>query len=171
MDRPRPPNFSTSPFFNLSLFISPEMLHQRLRTTASQDILLGGGGGDRIDPSHPQHTNNIISRQHQSAPLPPIQRPNVKTILSGGIKEFVDKNSLSNPFFAAKRIMNDLAELEEKPLKGVFVGPANDHIHELLAVIEGPKDTVYEGGIFFVDVIIPQSFPFQPPKVCLKFEN
>uniref|UniRef100_A0AC34G8L2 UBC core domain-containing protein n=1 Tax=Panagrolaimus sp. ES5 TaxID=591445 RepID=A0AC34G8L2_9BILA len=142
------------------------MLQQRLRTPASQDL----SGGDRNDSTHPQHNNNIpISWQHQSAPLPQIPRPNIKTILSGGIKEFVEKNGVSNPFFSAKRIMNDLTELEEKPMKGIYVGAANDHIHELFAVIEGPKDTVYESGIFFVDVFLPQSYPFQPPQ--LKFRT
>uniref|UniRef100_A0A914PWS9 UBC core domain-containing protein n=1 Tax=Panagrolaimus davidi TaxID=227884 RepID=A0A914PWS9_9BILA len=160
MDRPRPPNFGASPFYNVSLFINPEMAvhHQRIRT--SQDILFG----NEQTHQQPQHLNRL----HQSAPLPSLPRPNIKTILSGGIKEYVEKNNVTNPFFAAKRVMNDLTELEEKPLAGIYVGPANDHILELMAVIEGPADTVYEGGTFFVDIIIPKSYPFEPPQLIFR---
>lgn len=31
------------------------------------------------------------------------------------------------------------------------------------------KDTCYEGGIFHVDIVIPQDYPFKPPK--MKFDT
>ena len=31
--------------------------------------------------------------------------------------------------------------------------------------ITGPKDTAYEGGVFNVDIEIPSSYPFEPPKM------
>jgi ubiquitin-conjugating enzyme (huntingtin interacting protein 2) len=31
--------------------------------------------------------------------------------------------------------------------------------------INGPEDTVYEGGTFFVDIHIPDNYPFVPPKM------
>jgi len=30
--------------------------------------------------------------------------------------------------------------------------------------IKGPDDTPYGGGIFTVDIVIPDQYPFQPPK-------
>jgi len=31
--------------------------------------------------------------------------------------------------------------------------------------IKGPADTPYSGGLFTVDIIIPQEYPFTPPKM------
>jgi ubiquitin-conjugating enzyme (huntingtin interacting protein 2) len=35
--------------------------------------------------------------------------------------------------------------------------------------IKGPIDTVYQGGVFDVDIIIPDEYPFKPPK--MKFDT
>ena len=32
-----------------------------------------------------------------------------------------------------------------------------------------PEGSPYEGGVFVVDIVIPQSYPFEPPK--MKFET
>jgi len=31
--------------------------------------------------------------------------------------------------------------------------------------IKGPKDTVYEGGLYEIDIVIPPNYPFEPPKM------
>ena len=38
-----------------------------------------------------------------------------------------------------------------------------------MGTLKGPEGTPYEGGVFFVDIVIPQQYPFEPPK--MKFEN
>ena len=37
--------------------------------------------------------------------------------------------------------------------------------YRLLAAIEGPPDTPYEGGVFWIDLQFPQAYPFKPPKL------
>ena len=45
---------------------------------------------------------------------------------------------------------------------------SNDYRH-WKGRIKGPIDTVYQGGVFDVDIIIPDDYPFKPPK--MKFDT
>ena len=42
----------------------------------------------------------------------------------------------------------------------------NDSYTELRGEIAGPPDTPYEGGNYILDIKIPETYPFNPPKVC-----
>uniref|UniRef100_A0AC34R347 UBC core domain-containing protein n=1 Tax=Panagrolaimus sp. JU765 TaxID=591449 RepID=A0AC34R347_9BILA len=64
-----------------------------------------------------------------------------------------------------KRIQLDLEELERHPIKGVNLGPINDNLYEWMIVVDGPSTTVYEGGLFFVEITIPTDYPFNPPSI------
>ena len=38
-------------------------------------------------------------------------------------------------------------------------------LNHLRATMQGPSDSVFEGGVFVLDVQIPEEYPFEPPKV------
>lgn len=38
-------------------------------------------------------------------------------------------------------------------------------LSHLEGTITGPEGTPYEGGVFKIDIIIPSSYPFEPPKM------
>ena len=42
----------------------------------------------------------------------------------------------------------------------------DDSFTELRGEIAGPPDTPYESGKFILDIKIPETYPFNPPKVC-----
>ena len=67
--------------------------------------------------------------------------------------------------FNNRRIIKELQESGN--LFEVFL--VNDVLSHWKAKIIGPKDTCYEDGIFFVDIVIPQDYPLKPPK--MKFDT
>ncbi|KAM3721524.1 Ubiquitin-conjugating enzyme E2 [Dirofilaria immitis] len=58
-----------------------------------------------------------------------------------------------------------MKELKRNPVKHCRAAPRADNIYEWTAVINGPENTVYEGGTFFVQMFVPSTYPFNSPKV------
>ena len=61
--------------------------------------------------------------------------------------------------------INYLTNEEKNNTPWINVSPVYSDIYHLLAGIEGPPDTPYEGGVFWIGVRFPRSYPFRPPKV------
>ncbi|RAO69813.1 uncharacterized protein BHQ10_005825 [Talaromyces amestolkiae] len=64
-----------------------------------------------------------------------------------------------------RRLLKDLHRTIHDGTEGFSVSPINDSIYHLRACIEGPPDTPYEDGIFWIDMQIPEKYPFAPPKM------
>ncbi|KAH7950721.1 ubiquitin-conjugating enzyme E2 Z [Rhipicephalus sanguineus] len=65
------------------------------------------------------------------------------------------------------RTKRDLADLEVKPIPGVFVSPDEDHATKIHALMVGPSGTPYEGGFFHFLIDCGADYPMQPPSVRL----
>ncbi|XP_045464577.1 ubiquitin-conjugating enzyme E2-22 kDa isoform X1 [Harmonia axyridis] len=69
---------------------------------------------------------------------------------------------------AAQRIKREFKEViksEEVAKCAIRVELLNDSFTELRGEIAGPPDTPYEGGTFVLEIKVPETYPFNPPKV------
>ncbi|KAJ3302738.1 Ubiquitin-conjugating enzyme E2 G2 [Kappamyces sp. JEL0829] len=66
--------------------------------------------------------------------------------------------------------MTEYRELTLNPPEGIQAGPVNEANWFLWeAFIEGPKDTIYEDGIFIATLTFPKDYPLSPP--VMKFTS
>ena len=52
--------------------------------------------------------------------------------------------------------------------QGIYVEPDETNMRYFHAKIAGPSDTPYEGGIFRLELYLPESYPMEPPKVLFR---
>ena len=66
---------------------------------------------------------------------------------------------------SAKRIKKELENIQKDPPLNCSVGLENGDIFKCTATITGPSESPYAGGIFHLNIIFPQNYPFKPPKI------
>ncbi|KAK7099568.1 hypothetical protein V1264_003692 [Littorina saxatilis] len=63
------------------------------------------------------------------------------------------------------RVKKELQMLLESPPHGISCYPVSDNITQFEAKILGGEGTPYFGGVFKVQIDLPERYPFEPPKV------
>ena len=63
------------------------------------------------------------------------------------------------------RLSKELKIVSENPIDSIEVYPREDDATLWEAIIDGPKETPYEGGKFHLNITFPDEFPFRPPNV------
>ena len=69
---------------------------------------------------------------------------------------------------AQQRIQREFREVvksKEIAESGVQLELVNDDLTELAGQVAGPPDTPYAGGKYKLEIKIPDTYPFSPPKV------
>ncbi|KIY50213.1 ubiquitin-conjugating enzyme, partial [Fistulina hepatica ATCC 64428] len=69
-----------------------------------------------------------------------------------------------------KRIQRELADLQkpDADLGSITLAPSDESLFIWKATVPGPEGSLYEGGVFEADVILPTDYPFSAPKVVFK---
>jgi len=67
-----------------------------------------------------------------------------------------------------QRLSKELNDIKKSAIENLSAGIKNDNLFEWEAVILGPTGTPYEGGIFILNIHIPDSYPFNPPSCIFK---
>eukprot|EP00048_Salpingoeca_helianthica_P015204 m.225605 g.225605 ORF g.225605 m.225605 type:complete len:165 (+) comp16739_c0_seq1:2410-2904(+) len=67
---------------------------------------------------------------------------------------------------AVRRLLSEFRDISRHPTEGILAAPVSeDNLFEWEALILGPKDTPYEGGVFSAKLDFPKDYPLSPPKM------
>lgn len=89
----------------------------------------------------------------------------------------IDKNSTAAHMSSgsAKRLLMEVKQVASGGTgvwmhsgEGVHVFPAPDNLQFWRALIEGPPDSPFEGGVFALNIIVPDNYPFSPPRIAFE---
>ena len=69
---------------------------------------------------------------------------------------------------ASSRLSRELHLLSQSPIPNCTAYPSAENLFRWAVVIDGPKDTLYEGGTFFAEIIFGVNYPHVPPDVIFR---
>ena len=52
-----------------------------------------------------------------------------------------------------------------EPAPGISAQPQEDNLRHFSVMIRGPQDSPFEGGVFELELFLPEEYPMAPPKV------
>ncbi|TBU24396.1 ubiquitin-conjugating enzyme/RWD-like protein [Dichomitus squalens] len=67
-----------------------------------------------------------------------------------------------------KRIHREIADLKREDLGAIKLAPSDDDLFHWMAVIPGPEGSVYEGGVFHVEIVLGHDYPFSAPRMTFR---
>lgn len=63
-------------------------------------------------------------------------------------------------------VVQELQECTTSPPLGVTVTlPSESNLNTWSILLDGPRDTVYAGGVYNIKLGLPEDYPFKPPQV------
>ena len=63
------------------------------------------------------------------------------------------------------RILKEIKQLKKEPIVGIYAEPEIENPRYFKVMIAGPKDSPYEGGLFNLQLYLPEEYPMVPSKV------
>ncbi|KAA3467733.1 ubiquitin-conjugating enzyme E2 36 [Gossypium australe] len=67
-----------------------------------------------------------------------------------------------------RRIIKETQRLLSEPAPGISASPSEDNMRYFNVMILGPTQSPYEGGVFKLELFLPEEYPMAAPKVNTK---
>ncbi|CAD6219756.1 unnamed protein product [Miscanthus lutarioriparius] len=64
-----------------------------------------------------------------------------------------------------RRIIKETQRLLSEPAPGISASPSEENMRYFNVMILGPSQSPYEGGVFKLELFLPEDYPMAPPKV------
>ena len=127
-----------------------------VHATQTRTNLLLGLVVDNLVQSQSQSTTDTLSALSPSSHASPTRYSSTHTRLSLFI-------ALSRcPQSTLKRIHREIADLKKEDLGSIKLAPSDDDLFRWTATIPGPDGSVYESGLFHVDITLAPDYPSVP---------
>jgi ubiquitin-conjugating enzyme E2 A len=66
---------------------------------------------------------------------------------------------------AEKRLIKDLQKISQEQDSGINASPEENNLFRWTAFIEGPERTMWEGGLFELNLEFSEEYPTKPPQI------
>ena len=70
-----------------------------------------------------------------------------------------------------KRLQKEIRSLSKDPLPDCIALPFEDDITQWRFIFKGADDTDYRGGLYMGSIILPDKYPFAPPRILMNTPN
>jgi ubiquitin-conjugating enzyme E2 N len=64
-----------------------------------------------------------------------------------------------------RRIIKETQRLVQEPAPGISASPSEENMRHFNVMILGPQSSAYEGGVFKLELFLPEDYPMAAPKV------
>ncbi|KFD53233.1 hypothetical protein M514_05943 [Trichuris suis] len=91
--------------------------------------------------------------------------------LKNRVKQSVMPTKAGPATVALLRLRKDAVRLMRDPVPYVTAVPLPSNILEWHYIVEGPKDTPFEGGFYHGKLVFPPDYPFKPPSIYMFTPN
>ena len=64
-----------------------------------------------------------------------------------------------------RRIIKETQRLQQEPVPGISAVPDDGNARYFHVVVAGPEGSPFEGGVFKLELFLPEDYPMSAPKV------
>ncbi|CAG9581052.1 unnamed protein product [Danaus chrysippus] len=64
-----------------------------------------------------------------------------------------------------RRIIKETQRLMQEPVPGISAVPSENNARYFHVIVTGPEDSPFEGGLFKLELFLPEDYPMSAPKI------